>query len=298
MRISRGSLVAVVAVLAVAAILGSACAAPAPPPVVTPPAPPPNQSPVISKVTANPAEVVSGDSTIIIAVAADPDDDPITYVWSASEGTVTGTGSQVTWVSPGKTGSFNIGLTVKDNRGGQTTGSVTVSVIGPTKTVTFNTVPTETGTVDQKNATDYTKTRAGDDALNVGYRAFWSFDISSVALKNIQSAKLKFTTGNILGFPFAYNMPPSGLGGLWLWKSTYGSSLPVFGSVGSKLMNTGLSYEPPTEVDVTMYLKQLSTYAIPRFQVEAVFTKVSNGNNLADMIEWSSAVLEVTYATK
>jgi hypothetical protein len=295
MRIPRGSLVTVVAVLAVAAILGSACAAPAPP--VTPPAPEPNQSPVISNVTANPAEVVSGDSTIIIAAAADPDDDPLTYIWSASEGTITGTGSQVTWVSPDKIGNIDIGVTVKDNRGGQATGSVTVSVIGPTKTVTLNSIASETGTVDQRNATDYSRTRAGDDAQNIGYRAFWSFDISSLAGKNIKSASLKFTTGNISGNPFAY-MPPSSLGGLWLWKDTYGSSLPAFGYVGAKLIGTGLIYQPPTVVDVTTQVLLPASFGNSRFQVEALFNKVSNGNITADMIEWSSVVLEVTYATK
>lgn len=296
MRISKGSLVTVVAVLALAAILGSACAAP-----VAPPAPPPtqepNQAPVISKVTANPAEVVSGGSTAITCTAADPDDDPLTYTWTASAGTVTGTGSQITWVSPNQSGSYTIGVTASDNRGSKATGSVTVTVSPPTKTVTLNPVPTETGTVDQKNATDYTQTRAGDDALNVGYRAFWSFDISSLAGKNIQSADLKFTTSNITGDPFAY-MPPSSLGGLWLWKDTYGSSLPVFGYVGAKLIGTGLIYEPPTVVDVTTHIKQLTSYSVSRFQVEALFDKVSNGNITPNMIQWSSVVLEVTYAVQ
>jgi hypothetical protein len=297
MRISRGSLVTVVAVLALAAILGSACAAP----VVTP-APPPTQeanlAPVISKVTANPASVVQGNSTTITCVAADPDDDPLTYTWTASDGTVNGTGSQVTWVSPKKPGDFNIGVTVNDNRGSQTTGSVTVTVSPPTKTVTLNPVTSETGTVDQKNATDYTKTRAGDDGQNVGYRAFWSFDISSLAGKKIQSANLKFTTGTITGTPFAYNPPPLGLGGLWLWKDIYGSSLPAFGYVGAKLMNTGLMYEAPAVVDVTTEVKLPANFENNRFQVEALFNKVSNGNVTLDMIEWSSVVLEVTYAVE
>lgn len=297
MKISRGSLVAVVAVLAVAAILGSACAAPAPPPV-PPPAPVPNQSPVISKITANPAEVVSGKSVTIIAVAADPDYDPLTYTWSASDGTFAGTGSKVTWTAPNKTGNINIGLTVADNRGGQTTGSVAVNVIGPTKTVTINTVPSETGTVDQRNATDYSKVRAGDDANNVGYRAFWSFDVSSLAGKDIKSATLKFSQPNITGTPFAYNEPPLGLGGMWLWKTTYGSSLPTFGYVGSKLINVGLIYAPPTTVDVTIPIQQLATAGVSRFQIEALFNKVSNGNVTPDMAEWPSVVLEVTYAVK
>ena len=280
-----------------AAILGSACAAPAPPPV-PPPAAAPNQSPAISKITADPAEVLYGDSTTIIGVVADPDDDPITYSWSASEGTITGTGRQVTWVAPDKSGDFNIALTARDNRDGQTTGSVTVTVSPPTKTVTLNPVASETGTVDQKNATDYSRTRAGDDAQNVGYRAFWSFDISSLAGKDIQSASLKFTTGSIAGNPFAYNMPPSGLGGLWLWHDTYASSLPTFGYVGAKLIDTGLFYEPPTVVDVTTQVKLPCSFACSRFQVEALFNKVSNGNVTSDMIEWSSVVLEVTYSAE
>jgi hypothetical protein len=296
MTISRGILFAVVAVLAMAAILGSACAAPAPPPT-PPPAPAPNQSPVISKVTASPAEVVSGDSTTITAVAADPDDDPLTYSWSASEGTITGTGSQVTWESPDKSGNFNIGVTVSDNRGGKTTGSITVNVLAPTKTVTLNPVPSETGTVNQKNATDYSRTRAGDNAQGLGLRAFWSFDISSLADKDIQNASLKFTTGNISGDPFAY-APPTGLGGLWLWQDTYGNSLPEYGYVGSELINTGPIYKPPAVVDVTTELKLLSSHGVNRFQVEALFTRSSNGDFTTNYVEWSSVVLEVTYAVK
>jgi len=300
MRISRGSLVTVVAVLALAVILGSACAAPAAPPIVPPPVTAPNEAPVISTITADPSEIVQGTntSTTITCVAADPDDDPLTYSWSASEGTITGTGSQVIWAAPDKSGNFNVALTVADNRGSQATGSVTVSVLPPTKTVTINAVATETGTVDQKNATDYSRTRAGDDALNVGYRAFWSFDTSSLAGKDIKSARLNFTTGSISGYPLAYNMPPSGLGGLLLWKDTYGSQLPAFGYVGAKLIGTGLIYEPPTSVDVTTHIKQIAAYGVSRFQVEALFTKVSNGNITADMIEWSSVVLEVTYSSK
>jgi hypothetical protein len=297
MRISRGILLAAV-IVSMAAILGVACAAP--PPASAPPAPPaqpPNQSPVISNVTADPSEIVVGNSTTITAVAADPDDDPITFTWSASDGTVTGSGKQVTWTS-NKAGSATINLTVSDNRGGRTTGSVTVNVLPATTTVTLNPVPSETGTVDQKNATDYSTTRAGDDANNVGYRAFWSFDISSLAGKEIQSADLKFTTERITGYPFAYNMPPLGLGGMWLWKDTYGSSLPAFDYVGAEIIGTGLMYEAPSVIDVTTDLKLPANFANNRFKVEALFNKVSNGNNFTDMIEWSSLVLEVTYANK
>ena len=297
MRIFRGSLAMVVAVLVMVAILGSACAPNPAPPILPAPTPERNQAPAISGVTANPAEVIYGDSSTLTCIATDPDYDPIKYSWSASEGTITGTGRQVTWVAPSKSGSINIAVTVSDNRGGQTAGNVTITVSAPTRTITINPVATETGTVDQKDNTDYSKTRAGDNAQNIGYRAFWSFDISSLRGKNIQNASLKFTTGNIVGDPFAWG-PPSGLGGLWLWKDTYGASLPNFGYVGSKLINAGLMYVPPTVVDVTIVMRMLASYDIPRFQVGALFNKVSNGNIAADMIEWSSVVLEVTYSVK
>jgi hypothetical protein len=297
MRMSRGILLVAV-ILAIAAILGVACAAPPPVGPPTPPAQKPNQSPVISSVTANPQELVVGQSATITAVAADPDDDPITLEWSASGGTIAGSGSKVTWTAPNNSGSFTINLKVSDNRGGQATGSVTVNVIPATTTVTLNPVPSETGTVDSRNATNYSATQAGDDASNIGYRAFWSFDISSLAEKNIESANLKFTTARVSGYPFAYNTPPPGLGGLWLWKDIYGSSLPKFDYTGSKLINSGLMFEPPTSIDVTTDLKLPANFANRRFQVEALFNKVSNGNNFMDMVEWSSVVLEVTYSNK
>jgi len=280
-----------------AGILGSSCAAPAaPPPTPVPQAT--NEIPVISSVSANPTQVVVGQSTTITAVASDPDDDPITYSWSASQGTISGTGRQVTWTSSDQSGSVSIGLTASDNRGGQATNSVTVTVLPLTTTITLNPVPAESGTVNQKNATDDSIYRAGDDELNVGYRAFWSFDISSLAHKDIRSANLKFTTKRVVGSPFAHNKPPVGLGGLWLWKDTYGSTLPVFGYVGAKLSGTGLMYDPPTVIDVATDISIPVYYATSRFQIEALFNNVSNGNNTQDNIEWSSVVLEVTYANK
>ena len=296
MRIFRGSLAVVLAALFAVAVLVGGCAAPQPP-TSPAPTPEPNQAPVISSITANPAEIIHGEVSTLTCIATDPDYDPIEYSWSASEGTISGTGKEVTWTAPKKDGDFNIAVTLSDNRGGQTTGNVIVTVSAPTKTVTLNPVATATGTVDQKNATDYSKTRAGDNDQNIGYRAFWSFDISSLADKNIQNANLKFTTGKIVGDPFWYS-PGEGLGGLWLWKTTHGASLPQFGYVGSTLASSGTMFESPTVVDVTTEIRLLTSHKVGRFQVEALFDKVSNGNNTAEWVEWSSVVLEVTYSAE
>lgn len=88
MKMSKGLLLTIGAMLAIGAILSAACSAPPAPPPPAPPAQAPNQAPVISKVTANPSQIITGKSTTITAVAADPDDDPLTYKWSASQGTI------------------------------------------------------------------------------------------------------------------------------------------------------------------------------------------------------------------
>lgn len=296
MRMLGGSLAIVLTVLVTIAMLGSGCAAP-PAPAPQAPTPEPNEAPVISSLTAQPSAVLYGDSVAVTCIASDPEDDAIKYAWSASDGVITGTGKEITWIAPNKEGNFNITVTLTDYPGAQTTGNVMVSVSNPVKTITIEPDAAATGTVDQKNATDYSRTRAGDDASNVGYRAFWSFNIGKVAGKNIQNASLKFTTKYVTGEPFWYG-PATGLGGLTLWKTTHGSSLPGFDNLGGKLSSTGSFLEPPTVIDVTTEIGVLAEHNVGRFQVEALFDRVSNGNNVLEMIEWSSVVLEITYSDR
>jgi outer membrane protein OmpA-like peptidoglycan-associated protein len=84
------------------------------------PPPPPNRPPVAS-CTANPAMVYagSGDSVMVSADATDPDNDSLTYTWTATGGTVDGAGPQVRWNSTGlATGSYTLTARVDDGRGG------------------------------------------------------------------------------------------------------------------------------------------------------------------------------------
>ncbi len=65
----------------------------------------------------------------ITATASDPDGDPITYTWTATAGSVQGTGGQVRWtftnVSPG---NYMVTVRVDDGRGGNATCSVDIRV--------------------------------------------------------------------------------------------------------------------------------------------------------------------------
>jgi hypothetical protein len=294
MNIFKSGFGVVLVMLVVVTMLGGACG----PQEAAPPSA--NQPPMISSLAADPSGIVSGGSTTITCIATDPDGDAISYSWSASEGSITGGGNKVTWVAPKKDGSFNIAVIVRDGKGGETTGNVTVTVSAPTvppatKTVTLTPIAKETWTARIDGTTDNSRTWAGDDEKDRGYRAFWSFDASNLAGKKIQNATLKFPTPIIGGNPFD---PTEGLGGLRFWKAQYGTDMPVFSSVGTNLVNTNLMFTPPTELDVTLEVGYVADATSPRFQVEALFINmVTNGNHRADFIEWpAGVVLEVTYS--
>ena len=71
----------------------------------------------------------SGDTAAVTATASDPDNDPLTYTWSASGGRVDGTGAQVRWLSAGTAaGTYTVSAHVDDGRGGVATCSADIRV--------------------------------------------------------------------------------------------------------------------------------------------------------------------------
>ncbi|MBI5526946.1 MAG: hypothetical protein HY897_11480 [Deltaproteobacteria bacterium] len=84
------------------------------------------QPPVITSLSAVPAEVYVGEASIVTADAYDPGGGPLTYQWTANGGTLTGDADAdpwvVTWTAPATTGTYSISLTVT-NPGGQQAGS-------------------------------------------------------------------------------------------------------------------------------------------------------------------------------
>jgi len=254
-----------------------------------------NQNPQISSLAADPSVIGTVGSSLITCVANDPDGDVVKYNWKVDEGNITGVGNKVTWFPPNKGGSFNVIVTVSDGKGGETQQNVVVTVTTGTKTVTINVVQEETGTVDSKGDKDNSKTRAGDDDKNVGYRAFWSYNIWSLNGTEVKDARLMFTTRSISGNPFR-EVGAESLGGLKLWTVRYADRLPDFNISGSQLQKAIMSsFEPPNVLDVTPEIAQLVGAGATRFQIEALFMKISNGNNKAEWIEWSDVKLEVTY---
>jgi outer membrane protein OmpA-like peptidoglycan-associated protein len=94
-------------------------------------APKPNQPPTISCSTDR-SPILPGERTGISAAASDPDGDPLTYSYSASGGTVNGSGPKAEFDSTGLApGSYTVRCSVADGKGGTADASTTVDVQQP-----------------------------------------------------------------------------------------------------------------------------------------------------------------------
>jgi hypothetical protein len=246
--------------------------------------------PVINSFTATPPSILVGGSTILswnvsgaTSVSIDPGIGAVASVSSKS-------------VSPGSTTNYTL---TASNSFGWVSQSITVTVntivIPPfflSQTVTLNPVSSETGSVYSSLHSPATNTVAGDASDNTGIRAYFSYNISSLAGKDVSNAKLTFVTANIVGNPFV------DLTGLWIGTVNYGvgplqsadynlSSSPL---VGSQF------HAPPATIDVTAAVQSAVSAGNPRFQVRGHFaTVISNNDNLADYIMFSNATLTITY---
>jgi hypothetical protein len=100
---------------------------PTPPPAPQPPPPPENNIPVINYMTA-PEEVELLSESEIHCIASDKDKETLTYLWSASAGTINGEGELVTWTAPDEAGVYSIDVSVSDGNGGEATDSIVVKV--------------------------------------------------------------------------------------------------------------------------------------------------------------------------
>ena len=94
------------------------------------PPPPPNHPPVAA-CSVIPASVYagSGESVAVHVNASDPDNDPLTYSYSATGGAVEGTGPEGRWNSAGvAVGSYTVNVKVDDGKGGSASCAVDIKV--------------------------------------------------------------------------------------------------------------------------------------------------------------------------
>jgi chitodextrinase len=76
-----------------------------------------NAAPEIISLITSSSYVSPGGMVTLEAIATDGNDDPLTYEWSATTGTISGSGSTITWEAPGTEGNAEITITVTDDEG-------------------------------------------------------------------------------------------------------------------------------------------------------------------------------------
>jgi hypothetical protein len=264
-----------------------------------------NLYPAITSLTADTATLLPGDRTLITCVATDPDGDNLNYKWEIEAGEITGVGDKVTWIAPDIEGEYTITALVDDGKGGGDMKSTSVSVTKTEMTQTFTPIAKETGTVSSEGDKDNSRTWAGDDDDNIGYRAFWSFDLYEVRGTEVKEAKLVFTTKFMERDPFLIKQG-EGLKGLYLWQIEDDSGqLPDYTIEPEKILKVSGDDEiwdsPPESVDITDIVKRIGTGLSPRdkFQLMARFVvDTSNGTSYAEWLEWQKVVMVVSYAKK
>jgi len=87
-----------------------------------------NDPPSITSLAADADWTTPSGSLQVTCNATDPDGDDLSYEWSASGGSITGTGPEVIWTAPEEVGMYNVTVVVTDGHGEEGTRSVYLSV--------------------------------------------------------------------------------------------------------------------------------------------------------------------------
>lgn len=123
---------AVLVVLAVASLLiGGGCAE--------------NQLPVIDSLSLSATgEINPGTVCLAVCVASDPDEDELTYTWSADDGSFSGEGDSVSWTAPDEAGDYTVTVEVSDGKeGGVDSAQLIITVLTPNIAPVINSLTTD-----------------------------------------------------------------------------------------------------------------------------------------------------------
>jgi Big-like domain-containing protein len=139
------------------------------------PPPPANRAPVAA-CSANPTSVFAGsnDAVAVHVDASDPDNDPLTYTYTASGGAVQGTGPDARWSSSGLApGTYTVNVKVDDGKGGSASCATDISVTEkPNRPPTISCAPDRSPIMPGERATiTSTASDPDGDPLTYSYTA-------------------------------------------------------------------------------------------------------------------------------
>ena len=245
--------------------------------------PAPNRDPVIAGLTI-PEWMIAGESYAMLVQASDPDGDPLSYSWA-----ITGPGSAnmanpqanpLQW-SPAVSGEYAVQVTVRDNRGGESVYSTTVSVV---MEAVKKPVAAETGFVIKDHMANLAAgIYAGDFSNNRTCRGFISFDIGEIS-GTVKKVELILSQPRVEGSPAFMH----GTLGLWVGVVDWGGRPLTVADYN--LTGTGIQafteydiaiVSIPGESDVKLAneLQKKMNEGKTRFQIRLHFAQESTNND-------------------
>jgi hypothetical protein len=114
-----------------------------------------NEPPIITGLTTDTDWSTPYGTIQVTCNASDPDGDELSYEWSATAGSISGTGTFVSWTAPEETGTYYITAVVKDGHGEEDTKSVILSVATGNPPIIESLIVTAEHKYLKKTATGY-----------------------------------------------------------------------------------------------------------------------------------------------
>ncbi len=84
---------------------------------------------IISRLEAKSEAVFPLTNTQITCTAADPDGTALTYKWTCTQGTIEGSGPEITWIAPNQLGWFPVMVTVQNSKGQSEQETIQIAVV-------------------------------------------------------------------------------------------------------------------------------------------------------------------------
>lgn len=134
----------------------------------------PNTLPVITSLAlTNQSEINPGATTYIECTASDPDEDELSYNWSADGGTFTGGGATIKWTAPNVVGSFTVTVEVSDGDD-IVTDQLVITVLTPNNPPTIESLTTDCPRVKKGGTATLTCDASDPDGDELTYE--WSVE--------------------------------------------------------------------------------------------------------------------------
>ncbi|MGQ9546362.1 MAG: Ig-like domain-containing protein [Dehalococcoidia bacterium] len=88
---------------------------------------PVNRDPSITNLASEGSWITPFGGIQVTCSASDADGDELSYEWTTTGGYISGTGAIVTWIAPEEVGMYDIAVVVRDGKGGEDTGLLTLT---------------------------------------------------------------------------------------------------------------------------------------------------------------------------